>query len=136
MSFIAQPAANLHSPGPIGDVTPATGMFTTTGANNTYSQIFYWQGGAGCQLIGGGVNGAFRILDTTGNTGVLLASSADAVAFKKADNSGFAPTQGKLTTDTAATTGLIAGVLAGTTNTSILLYDANGTAYDVPCKAH
>lgn len=98
MSFIAQPAANLRSPGPIGDQTPGTGEFTTLGGNNTYAQIFYWQGGGGCQLIGGAVNGAFRILDTTGNTGFLLASTTDAVAFRKADNSGDAKaTMGKLT---------------------------------------
>lgn len=35
MSFIAQPAANLHSPGPIGDVTPGTIAGTTTALGNT-----------------------------------------------------------------------------------------------------
>lgn len=50
-----------------------------------------------------------------------------------ADDSAYAPLQGKLTTDTAATTGLTAGVLAATTNTSIVLYDSTGQAYRVPC---
>lgn len=40
---------------------------------------------------------------------------------------------GKLQTSTAATTGLTAGVLAATTNATIVLYDSTGQAYRVPC---
>lgn len=41
--------------------------------------------------------------------------------------------QAKLQTSVAATTGLTAGVLAATTNTSIVIYDSSGQAYRVPC---
>lgn len=45
----------------------------------------------------------------------------------------YAPVKGKITTDTAATTGLTAGVLSALTTASIVIYDSTGTAYRVPC---
>ena len=48
-------------------------------------------------------------------------------------SSAYAFFQAKLKTDTNATTGLSAGVLAGTTNASIVIYDGSGQAYRVPC---
>lgn len=50
-----------------------------------------------------------------------------------ADDSAFGSFQGKLTTDTNATTGLTAGVLAATTNATVVIYDASGQAYRIPC---
>lgn len=41
--------------------------------------------------------------------------------------------QAKLTTDVNAVTGLVAGTLAATTNAYIVLYDASGQAYRIPC---
>lgn len=62
-----------------------------------------------------------------------LKRSTTSVQGRLADDSAFCPVQGKLTTDTAATTGLTAGVLAATTNATIVLYDSGGQAYRVPC---
>lgn len=62
-----------------------------------------------------------------------LKRSSTVLQARLADDSAFAPVQGKLTTDANATTGLIAGALAALTNASIVIYDATGTAYRVPC---
>lgn len=59
--------------------------------------------------------------------------SATVLQARLADDSGVASYQGKLTTEANATTGLIAGALAALTNASIVIYDAAGTAYRVPC---
>lgn len=78
---------------------------------------------------------AGNVFTNTGR-GAIYFDASGVLQVRNAGLNVINPVQGKLTTDTAATTGLVAGVLAGTTNTSILLYDANGVAYDVPCKAH
>lgn len=62
-----------------------------------------------------------------------LKRSTTSLLVKLADDSAFAVLQAKLTTDTAATTGLMAGVLSALTNASIVLYDSTGQAYRVPC---
>jgi len=62
-----------------------------------------------------------------------LKRSSTTLQFRLADDSDFAPSQGKITTDTAATTGLVAGAIAALTTATIVIYDATGTAYRVPC---
>ena len=58
-----------------------------------------------------------------------LKRSSTTLQSRLADDSAFAPIQGKLTTDTNATTGTI------TADKYLILYDAAGTAYRVPCVA-
>lgn len=79
-------------------------------------------------------NGAPRVNfggDTTSFP--ALKRSGTIIQSRLADDSAFASLQGKLTTDTNATTGLTAGVLSALTNADIVLYDASGQAYRVPC---
>lgn len=68
-----------------------------------------------------------------GATFPSIKRSATALQSRLGDDSGYGSFQGKLTTDTAATTGLTAGVLSALTNSSIVLYDSTGQAYRVPC---
>jgi hypothetical protein len=58
-----------------------------------------------------------------------LKRSTTYLQARLADDSAFAPIQGKLTTDTAFTSGAI------TDTGYIVLYDSTGTAYKVPCVA-
>lgn len=62
-----------------------------------------------------------------------LKRSTATLQAKLADDSAFTFMQAQLQTSVAATTGLSAGVLAATTNASIVLYDSTGQAYRVPC---
>lgn len=62
-----------------------------------------------------------------------LKRSTTIVQARLADDSNFAPIQGLLRTAANATTGLSAGALAATTNASIVITDAGGQAYRVPC---
>lgn len=57
----------------------------------------------------------------------------NALEGRLADDSAFCSVKGKLTTDTNATTGLTAGVLAALTNASIVVSDGAGQAYRIPC---
>lgn len=77
--------------------------------------------------------GIFALGATLANTVPALKPSSTTLQARLADDSAFAPLQGKLTTDTNATTGLSAGALALLTTASIVIYDATGTAYRVPC---
>lgn len=79
--------------------------------------------------------GVIRIGGTTASFPGLKRSST-VLQARLADDSAFAPVQGKLTTDTPATTGLTAGVFAATTNSTLVIYDSNGVAYDVAGKPH
>lgn len=156
--FFAGGGANLHSPGAIGDVTPGTigaTTVTSTGAISANGVAVIDPASASIlQLFSGGhaqvIHGLVQLKMQSGYQFGWVPTTPDATnpdiyLFRGAAGKLVASTdgstingaiQGKLTTDTAAMTGLVAGVLAGTTNTSILLYDANGVAYDVPCKAH
>jgi hypothetical protein len=60
---------------------------------------------------------------------VALKPSTTTLQVRLADDSAFAPIQGKLTTDTARTAG------DPTTDGYLVLYDSTGTAYKVPCVA-
>ncbi len=62
-----------------------------------------------------------------------LKRSTTILQARLADDSAFAPLQGMLRTDVDATTGLVAGVLSALTNASIVISDASGQVYRVPC---
>jgi hypothetical protein len=76
----------------------------------------------------------FNLLQFGGNTSAFpaLQRSTTYLKGRLADDTAFCFVQGKLSTDTAATTGLSPGVLAGLTNASIVVYDSTGQAYRVP----
>jgi hypothetical protein len=78
--------------------------------------------------------GAIRVqFGGTTSSFPAIKRSSTVLQSRLADDSAFCPLQGKLRTDTNATTGLMAGVLAATTNATIDLYDASGQLYRVPC---
>jgi hypothetical protein len=81
-------------------------------------------------LAGNVVSGAFL---SGGGNFYLQGVSANYARFLDNALSGFSFVQGKLRTDANATTSLVPGALAATTNASIVLYDAAGQAYRVPC---
>jgi hypothetical protein len=64
------------------------------------------------------------------NSSVAIKRSGTTLQGRLADDSGFCAVQGKLTTDTAYSSGTI------TPTGYLVLYDANGTAYRVPCVAN
>jgi hypothetical protein len=98
-----------------------------------------WVAAKGTTLYGGAVNGNLRISNYNGdNFGLLqfgnstssfpaLKRSSTTLQARLADDSAFAPIQGKLTTDTAFTSGAI------TDTGYIVLYDSTGAAYKVAC---
>lgn len=176
--MIGTPSVNLHSPGPIGDTTPATVAGTTLTLNPAPSgktivintsdfvrinavggfndiaiefggtvyyeisssafqldgntvvafsrsalatfQCYTLPGGAGITGFASGVGG----LSCVQNGAEVLTWSATAITL----TSGIALQLGN-----AATTGLTPGVLAATTNASIVIKDSSGTSYRVPC---
>lgn len=77
------------------------------------------------------VTGLLAMGDTTSASPALKKSST-VLQARLADDSAFAPLQGKLRTDANATTGLVAGVLSALTNASITITDASGQVYRVP----
>lgn len=167
MSFIAQPAANLHSPTAIGDVAPNTVKATTLtvvgdflpasnlgsnlGASGTYITTAYIASGVFVFGLDVGIPRSVNVsstglsLDSTSvinwYTGASFAGAIDVQLLRTGtktvsvqDGSGGASAwKAKLTTDTNATTGLGAGLLAATTNATVTLYDGSGQAYRVPC---
>lgn len=148
MSAIIQPpvaATNLHSPSAIGDVAPntiATTNLQVSPSDFASAVVIYSTGlmlGAGVGLIfqAGTIqlNPGNSLLPIGGVTSSFpaLKRSATVLQGRLADDSAFCPVQGKLTTDTTATTGLGAGLLAATTNATIVFYDGSGQAYRVPC---
>jgi len=80
--------------------------------------------GIRARLIAIGPSGAGGIQS---NAYPALKRSSTTLQVRLADDSAFAPVQGKLTTDNAYTAGTV--VLTG----YITLYDSTGTAYRVPC---
>jgi len=105
-------------------------------AGNTYEPLFFNSSVAVWNVSG---TEKFRVgasLVQFGGTTALfpaLKRSSTTLQGRLGDDSAFAPVQAKLTTDTNATTGLVAGALSATTNASIVLYDGSGQAYRVPC---
>lgn len=103
-------------------------------ANPTSNLVFSSQinvGGYTAQLLLTS-NGLMAFAGITSSFPALKRSTT-ILQGRLADDSAYCSLQGKLTTDTNATTGLVAGVLAATTNASIVVYDASGQAYRVPC---
>lgn len=62
-----------------------------------------------------------------------LKRSSAVLQGRLGDDSDFCAVQGKITTAANAVTGLVAGALAALTSASIVIYDATGTAYRIPC---
>lgn len=77
--------------------------------------------------------GIFALGATVANTVPALKPSSTTLQIRLADDSDFTNVQGKLTTEASATTGLTPGALAALTTATIVIYDATGTAYRVPC---
>lgn len=77
--------------------------------------------------------GLFALGATLANTVPALKPSSTTLQARLGDDSAFASVQGKITTEANATTGLVAGALAALTTATIVIYDATGTAYRVPC---
>lgn len=97
-----------------GDTLGATAAITI--ANSTVATMF---------------GGLVQFLGTTSSFPALK-RSATILQVRLADDSAFAPLQGKLRTDSNATTGLTAGVLSALTNASIEITDNAGQLYRVP----
>lgn len=125
------PSVNLHSPGPIGDVTPSSLAGTTLALTSSSTQIQITNSPtvatATCDVFGdithnisGGNN--FHLFNVNGSTvlfvGPNLFGASNGAVFKLGNN---------------ASTGLVAGVLSALTNASIVISDATGQAYRVPC---
>lgn len=77
--------------------------------------------------------GIFALGATVANTVPALKPSSTTLQIRLADDSDFTNVQGKLTTDANAVTGLTPGALAALTTATMVIYDATGTAYRVPC---
>jgi len=80
----------------------------------------------------GSTFGLLQLGGTSSSFAAIKLSSAILQA-RLADDSGFTRIQGILRTSVNATTGLSAGALAATTNASIVIEDASGQAYRIPC---
>lgn len=115
-------SANLFSI-PAGGAFIWTGRSTITSPANSTIQLRNNAGTDFGLLQFGGATASFPALKKSSTT----------LQSRLADDSAFSPLQGKITTDANATTGLVAGALAALTNASIVIYDATGTAYRVPC---
>ncbi len=127
---------NANSISCTGQISTSSGVYCGSGSaigifgksyltSSTADFIQFWNSTFnGCPLIAlGGATSSFPAFKRSSTT----------IQVRLADDSAFAPIQGKLTTDTNATTGLTGGVLAATTNASIVVYDASGQAYRIPC---
>jgi hypothetical protein len=83
------------------------------------------------QIASGNSDSGFNRLQFGGTTSSFpaLKRSSTTLQARLADDSAFAPVQGKLTTETAYTAG------DPTTTGYLVIYDSNGTAYKVPAVA-
>lgn len=147
------PPVNFASPPPLGTTTPNTVAGTTgafSGAISSQGQALgtirqdnYQIGAANSNIdstgVLAGVGWGLRFYDGANFYNSTLDAQVYRVSVgrvKVGDGaSGFGFLQAKITTDTAATTGLIAGALAALTTGRMLWYDANGVGYYVPVLA-
>jgi hypothetical protein len=85
-------------------------------------------------LLGDNTGASFGILQFGGTTSSFpaLKRSTTSLQARLADDSAFTNIQGKLTTDNAAVTGLVAGALAALTTATLTFTDSTGTVYRVP----
>lgn len=81
----------------------------------------------------GSINTGANPVNIWAQSDILSISGAGITGVRIGNGISFLPIQGKITTDTAAVTGLVAGALAALTTASIIIYDFTGTAYRVPC---
>jgi hypothetical protein len=116
-----------------------TGNFFVFGGGNVQidsNKFFFWQGGS---VLANSSNGVINLTNQAGSDFGRLQFGGTTSSFpalkrsttylqsRLADDSAFAPIQGKLTTDTAFTSGAI------TDTGYIVLYDSAGAAYKVAC---
>ncbi len=106
------------------------------------TQTLAWTGRT---VLKTGSDGSLTMTNAAGNSfGLLhfgvanssfpaLKRSTTILQCRLADDSDFAPIQGLLRTAANASTGLVAGVLSALTNATIVITDASGQAYRVPC---
>lgn len=119
--------------GAAGTLTLATGAIGTgADANGAVGPIIFQQNAAEVGRFT--IAGLFALAGATSSFPAFKRSTTT-VQARLADDSAFTNVQGKITTDANATTGLVAGAFAALTTATIVLYDATGTAYAVPCSA-
>lgn len=130
--FVAN-ADNTYDIGASGATRPRTVYVGTDIHLGQYirqaTNLLYIVNGAGILQLSNASNTDFNRLQFGGTTSSFPAikRSTTVLQARLADDSAFAPVQGKLTTDTAYTAGSI--VATG----YLTLYDSTGTAYRVPC---
>lgn len=123
----------------VGGITSLTGDVTASGPGAAAATLATAQPAAHTwaikQTFTLGIELAPTALVAWGTTASFpaLKRSTTILQARLADDSGFAPLQGALRTDVNATTGLVAGALAALTTASIVITDASGQAYRVPC---
>ena len=127
-------ASNVYTPNSIfslNDITLGRYLSFGPGVLTGGSTVTMYSNTSGVlQLSSGtGIGAGFDRLQFGGSTPSFpaLKRSTTVLQARLADDSAFAPVQGKLTTDTAYTAGAI--VATG----YLTLYDSTGTAYRVPC---
>jgi len=122
-----------------------TGMTATAGALTgisftgiTQCTTFKAAGGAGVLLFdtadatyGLKMNSNFS--GALGATALTMSDAAGNVLLQLANSIVAVPAGANLRLGAAATTGLVAGTLAATTNASIVITDSGGQAYRIPC---
>ncbi len=93
------------------------------------TSVLMWSPSSGVMLLQNAAQNNFNRIQLGGTTSAFPAikRNGTGIDIVLADDAGFAPVKGKLTTDTAYT----ATVVAATGY--ITLYDSTGTAYRVPC---
>lgn len=145
---------NLHSPTAIGDVAPntvgATNLLVTTNATGAGDENIIqiatspdFGGAFACLFFGSTTglattqciyqNASANQLNIRASGQILLGVGFTANVVT-VTGSGFTLASGiALQLGNAAATGLTPGVLAATTNASIILKDSNGTSYRIPC---
>lgn len=148
------PTVNLHSPGPIGDVTPSTIVGTTlsTSTNGVVSapalivgdvnmgiyrdassMSFAVNGEEAVVFYGTGNGRTMQVPRQFAATVYLNTASGDPGLNLGTSGKTIIPSGTALRIGVAATTGLGAGVLAALTNASIVVEDSTGQAYRIPC---
>lgn len=121
-------------------VTPVLGVATATSlaiggatiSSNALAVTGSVQFGATATVSGGGAISCATAQYFAWTTRSLMRSPSDgAITAKNNAENAFSTFQAKLTTDTNATTGLVAGAFAALTNATLTIYDGSGQAYRI-----
>jgi len=120
------------------DINAASQVFGSIGVYTAASSVIYFNTRSKFKSPSDGVIGLYNNAETdfsrlqfggTTSSFPSLKRSSATLQARLADDSAFAPVQGKITTDTAYTAG------DPVTTGYLTLYDSNGTAYKVPAVA-